>query len=79
MTAEKKHICSCSVPKCENNSENSPTKVFVSVPENLKSRKLWFSLAQRSDTSTKSNFYCCQDHLNVSFCIIIVNMRARKL
>ena len=79
MTADKKYICRCLVPKRDNNSENYPTKLFVSVPENPERRKLWFSLARRSDIPTKSNFYCCQDHLNVSLCIIIVNMRARKL
>ena len=79
MRAEKKYICRCFVLKCENNSENAPTKMFVNVPENPKRRKLWFSLARRRDTLTKSNFYSCQNNLNVSLCIIIVNMRARKL
>ena len=53
MSAEKKYICRFFVPECEYNSENTPTKVFMSVPENPKRRKLWFSLAQRSDTPTK--------------------------
>ena len=79
MSAEKKYICRCFVPKCENNSENTSTKVFVSVPENPKRRKLQFSLVRRSDTPTKSNFNCCQDHLNVILCTIIEKMRPRKL
>ena len=79
MSVERKYIRRFFVPKYENNSENAPTKVFMSVSESHKRRKLWFSLARRSGTPTKSNFECCQDHLNVSLCIIIVNMRVRKL
>ena len=40
MSAEKKYICRCFVLKSENNPENAPTKVFVSVPEIPKRRKL---------------------------------------
>ena len=65
MNAEKKYICRFFVTKCENNSENASTKVFVSIPENPKRRKLWFSLdprRDRRDIPTKSNFFCCQNH-----------------
>ena len=79
MSAEKKYISRCFVPECENNYKNASTKAFLIVPENRKRRKLWFSLARRSDTPRKSNFYCSENYLNVSLCIIIVNMRARKL
>ena len=38
MSAEKKYIRPYFVLKCENNSENVPTKVFVSVLESPKRR-----------------------------------------
>ena len=59
MSAEKKYICRCFVQKCEKNSKNAPTKLFVNVPENHKRRKTYFSLSRRKNTPTKSNFNCC--------------------
>ena len=53
--------------------------MFVSVPENPKRRKLWCSLAQRRDPPTKSNFYCFQDHLNVSLCIYNFKYQSEKI
>jgi len=64
--SEKKYYRSCFVPLCPNTAKNAPDKVFVSVPEDEKRRKLWFKLAHRAYNPSKSNFYCCQDHLNVS-------------
>lgn len=63
---EKKLYRWCFVPLCKNTAKNSLDKVFLSVPENEKRRKLWFDLARRPDNPTKSNYYCCQDHFNVS-------------
>ena len=51
MSAEKKYIRRFFVPKYENNSKNALTKVFVSVREYPKRRKLWFSLARRRYTN----------------------------
>ena len=41
-------------------------KIFVQVPAEEKRRKLWFKAAHRADEPTNSNYYCCQDHFNVS-------------
>lgn len=58
----------CFVPGCTNTSKNSPNKIFISVPKNLKRKKKWFAAARRDlkDVSIKTSFYCCEDHFNVS-------------
>lgn len=55
----------CFVPLCKNTAKNSPDKVFLFVPHNAKWRNLWFQLARRPDP-TKNNYFCYQDHFNVS-------------
>lgn len=57
----------CFVPLCENNNKKCPDKLFVFVPRTENIRKKWFSVARRADTPNLStNYYCCQDHFNVS-------------
>lgn len=56
----------CFVPMCKNTQKITPNKVFVSVPQDKTRRQLWFKLARRIDEPTSSNYYCCEDHFNVS-------------
>lgn len=70
--AEKNHYRWCFVPLCKNTAKNSPDKVFLHVPQDPKRRKHWFQLARRSDSPTKSNYFCCQDHFIVSDSKIII-------
>lgn len=53
----------CFVPMCLNTQIKTPHKIFVQVPQDEKRRKLWFKAA---DKPTKSCYYCCEDHFNVS-------------
>ncbi|XP_023016975.2 uncharacterized protein [Leptinotarsa decemlineata] len=56
----------CIVPKCKNSSVNAPDKIFISLPSNLKSRKLWQRAMRRADfVSVKGTHFCCEDHFNV--------------
>lgn len=55
----------CFVPLCKNTTKSTPTKVFVTVPREEATRRLWFRLARRSDEPTKSNYFCCEDHFVV--------------
>lgn len=57
----------CVVPECRNTSRNAPEKVFISVPFDPATRKVW-QKAMRRDVfvSEKSHVYCCADHFNVS-------------
>lgn len=64
--SEKHQYRWCFVPLCKNTAKNSPDKVFLYVPQDTKRRQLWFQLARRPDNPTKSNYFCCQDHFNVS-------------
>lgn len=63
---QKKYYRICFVPECKNNEKKCPEKIFVSVPKDNKKPKLWFTQARRSYQQTSSNFYCCEDHFNVS-------------
>lgn len=56
----------CFVPLCRNTQLKRPEKLFIRVPSNEKMRRLWFKIAHRTDEPTKSNYYCCEDHFNVS-------------
>lgn len=56
------------MPECASTSFKTPGKIFVCVPTNLKTKKMWFKAARRSlsEVSPKSTLYCCEDHFNVS-------------
>jgi len=56
---------------CPNTQIKTPHKIFVQVPAEEKRRELWFKAAHRADKPTKSCYYCCEDHFNVSISIII--------
>lgn len=62
----------CFVPLCKNTEKNSE-KVFLTVPRKGKRRKLWFEVARRRDSTviTKAQFYCCEDHFDVSIVTMI--------
>lgn len=66
----------CFVPLCNNNDKQNPDKVFFSVPKDAKTRKKWFKVARRSDADSPSKtiYFCCQDHFNVSFLVSAPNM-----
>lgn len=56
----------CFVPQCPNTSKNQPEKVFVCVPKTMDVRKKWFTVANRLDKPNNSNYFCCEDHFDVS-------------
>ncbi|KAK4881368.1 hypothetical protein RN001_004687 [Aquatica leii] len=59
----------CFVPKCTNTSRTAPHKIFITVPKDIKKKKLWFAAARRaiSEVSEKSTLYCCEDHFNLEY------------
>lgn len=60
---------------CSNNSQDSPSKLFISVPKPDNRRKLWFKSIGANYRSSR-RVYCCEDHFNVSgilFCITFNN------
>lgn len=75
----KKNYKYCIVPNCKNTTVTSPAKIFITLPKNIKTRKLWQKAMRRIDfVSDNSTKYCCEDHFNVSvFCnyinYIIIN------
>lgn len=67
---EKKGWRWCFVPGCKNTSVSAPNMIFLQVPKNLKTRRLWARLARREDASTLNSrnvWFCCEDHFNVSW------------
>ncbi|XP_044728285.1 myoneurin-like [Chrysoperla carnea] len=54
----------CFVPSCSNNSQDSPSKLFLSVPKPDNRRKLWFKSVGANYRSSRSVF-CCEDHFNL--------------
>lgn len=60
----------CFVPRCKNTAVNAPHKIFVCVPANYERKVLWFKAARRPFPKSKTKFYCCEDHFNVSAKII---------
>ena len=61
----------CFVPKCGNTSKKQPDKVFVCVPKDKKVKKKWFKVSNRLTKPTDSNYFCCEDHFDVSIFLII--------
>ena len=76
LRLERKGWRWCFVPGCKNTSVSAPNKIFLQVPKDLKTRRLWARLARREDASTLNSrnvWFCCEDHFNVSwrlFCSI---------
>lgn len=55
----------CFFVGCDNNSTNNPEKLFLTVPQKVDRRKLWFEAVGRTYIPGKS-LYCCEDHFDVS-------------
>ncbi|KAF9791773.1 hypothetical protein SFRURICE_020172 [Spodoptera frugiperda] len=58
----------CVVPQCTSTSINTPNKLFIYVPNDVKIRRKWLTLARRDDAhslSTKSRMYFCEDHFDL--------------
>ena len=60
----------CFVPGCKSTSVSTPNKVFISVPQEYSRKRNWFKAARRDLPKTKTCFYCCEDHFNVSKSVI---------
>lgn len=56
----------CFVPMCQNTELKNPDKVFITVPKSDELRRQWFRAAHREFLGSKSSFYCCEDHFDVS-------------
>lgn len=58
----------CIVPHCTNTSIKTPEKVFIHVPKDPKTRRLWLLAARRDpkEISAATSVYCCEDHFDVS-------------
>ncbi|KAK5643721.1 hypothetical protein RI129_007566 [Pyrocoelia pectoralis] len=73
----------CFVPKCTSTTFITPEKTFVTMPRDVKIRKMWFKAARRDYSKiTSSDFYCCEDHFDNCQChmflIIIQHDTYRK-
>ncbi|CAK1553171.1 unnamed protein product [Leptosia nina] len=57
----------CSVPQCPNTTKRTPRKLFVSVPKDIKVRRMWMKLSRRdhNDISRNSNIFFCEDHFDL--------------
>ncbi|KAK5642221.1 hypothetical protein RI129_008388 [Pyrocoelia pectoralis] len=57
----------CFVPMCTNTTFTTPEKTFLTMPRDVKIRKMWFKAARRDYSKiTSSDFYCCEDHFDDS-------------
>lgn len=64
----------CFVPTCTNNNINSPSKIFVYVPQDESRRKSWFERAKVEKKLTKTrSIYCCEDHFDVRTAVVFKN------
>ncbi|KAK5644902.1 hypothetical protein RI129_006202 [Pyrocoelia pectoralis] len=55
----------CFVPMCTNTTFTTPEKTFVTMPRDVKIRKMWFKAARRDYSKiTSSDFYCCENHFD---------------
>ncbi|KAJ3645788.1 hypothetical protein Zmor_023420 [Zophobas morio] len=54
----------CFFVGCDNNSTNNPEKLFLTVPQKVDRRKLWFEAVGRTYIPGKS-LYCCEDHFDL--------------
>lgn len=62
-------IKKCFVEYCGNTTEAHPNKIFVSVPNDGKLKRSWFEAVRRNAPAkifSKTSYYCCEDHFNVS-------------
>ncbi|KAF2895661.1 hypothetical protein ILUMI_10520 [Ignelater luminosus] len=57
----------CIVPQCTNTSIKTPSKVFIHVPKDTKTRKIWLQSARRDpkSISEKTPVFCCEDHFDM--------------
>ncbi|KAK5639605.1 hypothetical protein RI129_012097 [Pyrocoelia pectoralis] len=59
----------CFVPMCTNTTFTTPEKTFLTMPRDVKIRKMWFKAARRDYSKiTPSDFYCCEDHFDFFSC-----------
>jgi len=65
----------CFVPECTNTSIKTPGKIFLTVPRDIKRRKLWLRMARRDDVTNPptSCLFCCEDHFNVRIYMYNIN------
>lgn len=56
----------CVVPSCKNTSENSRSKLFISIPKNQTIRKAWARAISVSFIPDSGRYRICEDHFNVS-------------
>lgn len=64
-----KYIKKCFVDYCNNTSQIEPNKIFVSVPNEINLRKTWFEAVRKPvppNISTKTSYFCCENHFDVS-------------
>lgn len=59
-----KYFKNCFVYLCRNSTCNAPNKIFVRVPKYLEAA--WFKPASKKTPNIGGNYYCCEDHFNVS-------------
>lgn len=57
----------CFVPRCRCTSATTPNKIFITVPQEFERREKWFKAVRRDIPKSKSVFFCCEDHFNVSY------------
>lgn len=63
----KRNYKYCIVPECQSTTVNTPTKTFITVPRDLKMRRKWQQTMKREKRlTTKSTYFVCEDHFNVS-------------
>ncbi|CAG9791414.1 unnamed protein product [Diatraea saccharalis] len=58
----------CVVPECKSTTIKTPNKLFIYVPNNIKIRKKWLTLARRNDAhklSSDSRMHFCEDHFDL--------------
>lgn len=64
----------CFVPSCNNDTVNSPDKLFVHIRHDL--REQWCK-AVDTEYSSLYTIYCCEDHFNVSV-LLFLNILCRN-
>ncbi|KAK5650109.1 hypothetical protein RI129_001138 [Pyrocoelia pectoralis] len=66
MEPSKRYYKWCFVPMCTNTTFTTPEKTFLTMPRDVKIRKMWFKAARRDYSKiTSSDFYCCEDHFDL--------------
>ena len=79
MSGENKIYYHCAVPKCVNTSTNQPKKKIFSSPSDAK-RRTWMKKMRREpkDLSSKTTFFVCEDHFNVSINSLVIVLLHRS-